>query len=53
MTNELKYLIDEGYEVDDIADMIAEGDDAIKEGIVKEIDKLAEAADEADVQDAD
>lgn len=53
MTNELKKMIDEGYEVDEIVDMISEGDEEIKEGLYKEIESLADAVDEVDKETED
>ena len=53
MTNELKQMINNGYEVDEIVDMIAEGDDEIKVGLIQEVEALADAVDEADREDED
>ena len=53
MTNELKKMIDAGYETDEIVDMIAEGDEDIKTGLIQEIEALADAVDEADLESED
>lgn len=53
MTDELKKMIDAGYETDEIVDMIAEGDEEIKSGLIQEIESLAGAVDEADREDED
>ena len=53
MTNELKKMIDEGYDVDEIVDMISDGDEEIKEGLIQEIEALGDAVDDADREDED
>ena len=53
MKDEIKVMLDEGYSVDEIADMVAEGDEDIKAGVIEEINVLADAADEGDLEDED
>lgn len=53
MTNELKKMIDAGYETDEIVDMIAEGDEEIKDGLIREIESLADVVDEVDKETED
>lgn len=53
MTNEMKNLIDEGYTVDEIAEMISEGDEEIKAGLIQEIESLADAVDVVDRENED
>lgn len=53
MKDEIKVMLDEGYSVEEIADMVAEGDEDIKAGVIEEINVLADAADEVDREDED
>ena len=53
MMDEMKNLINEGYTVDEIAEMISEGDEEIKRGLIVEVETLADAVDDADRKDED